>query len=78
VRRSARGKVVWTLYNSSDKLLRGELLAAAHRPVARYHDAWNDKPLTARSLGREDLITIEIAPGDCGCIVQQAPGPKQQ
>ncbi len=67
---AAKGKVVWTLYNTSDKLLSGELLSIAGTGESRYHDAWADKPLKARSFGGEDLIQIKIPAGGCGCVVQ--------
>ena len=67
---ATKGKVVWTLYNTSDKPLSGELLAIAGTGRSRYHDAWLDKPLKARSFGGEDLIQIKIPAGGCGCVVQ--------
>ncbi|MDP6633974.1 MAG: DUF6259 domain-containing protein [Phycisphaerae bacterium] len=63
-------KVVWTLYNRSDKPLSGEFLAIARTGESRYHDAWNDKPLKARSFGGEDIIRIEMPAGGYGCVVQ--------
>jgi hypothetical protein len=63
-------KVVWTLYNTSDKPLSGELLGIARTGRSRYHDAWTDKPLKPRSSGGEDLIPIDIPAQGCGCIVQ--------
>ena len=67
---SAGGKTVWTLYNSSAKPLSGELLAIARTGESRYHDAWSDKPLKARSVGGQDVLEIEIPAGGCGCVVQ--------
>jgi len=67
---AAKAKVVWTLYNTSDKPLVGELLAVARAGGARYHDAMTDKPLNARLAGGEDLIRIEIPAGGVGCVVQ--------
>jgi len=67
---AAGDKIVWTLYNSSDKPLSGELLAIARTGESRYHDAWSDKPLKVRSSGGEDLIRIDIPANGCGCIVQ--------
>ena len=67
---AAKSKVIWTLYNTSSKPLSGELLVIARTGKSRYHDAWSDKPLKARSIGGEDLIQIDIPANGCGCIVQ--------
>jgi hypothetical protein len=70
----ARPKVVWTLYNASDKPLRGELLEVTHVAGADYLDAWNGKPLTPRITGGRAVLRVNLLARGAGCVVQHRPG----
>lgn len=65
------GRTVWTLYNASQKRIADPVLRVAHTPRARYHDAWNDRPLTPDVIHDQAALTLDLAPGAAGCIVQQ-------
>ncbi|MEW6358215.1 MAG: DUF6259 domain-containing protein [Planctomycetota bacterium] len=62
-------KVVYTLYNSRHRTVRGPALRIARRPNVGYFDAWNNVKLDPRTDGDDDILSVEIGPRDVGCIV---------
>jgi hypothetical protein len=64
-------RTVWTLYNASSQTLSGELLAVTNKPNYRYYDAWNNQFLTPRISGTNAYLTLAVAPGGAGCVVQE-------
>ena len=66
-------KSVWTLWNANYRTARGALLTVPHVPGARYHDAWNDRPIKAHVDGQQATLTLEVGPRSVGCVVQQRP-----
>ncbi|MGI8550957.1 MAG: hypothetical protein ACR2PL_09255, partial [Dehalococcoidia bacterium] len=66
-------KTVWTLLNAGYHTLRGPLLVVAHRPGARYVDAWTGQPMAAKIRGRRAELSFAIGPRAVGCLVQEKP-----
>jgi hypothetical protein len=64
--------IVWTLYNAGAQTVTGELLAVPYNSSSTYYDAWNGQVLTPRISGTNAYLTLSIASGNAGCIVQQA------
>lgn len=68
-------RTVWTLYNASRQTATGELLMVPYSANSLYLDAWNAQRLTPRINGTNAYLTLSIAPGCAGCVVQErAPG----
>lgn len=65
-------KTVWTFLNTNYRTLRGDLLRVASRPGVEYWDAWNGRPIPARSEGGQTVLGLEIGPRSVGCVVQRA------
>lgn len=73
----ARNEVVWTLFNTAYRTMRGELLAVEHREGAEYYDAWNERAIPARVQEGWAFLTLEVGPRDAGCVVQRLPPDKR-
>ena len=43
----------------------------AHRPGARYVDAWTDQPVNVKIRGRQAELSFYIGPRSVGCLVQE-------
>jgi hypothetical protein len=64
-------RTVWTLYNASSNTVTGELLMVPYNANSLYYDAWNAQLLTPRISGTNAYLTLSIAPGSAGCVVQE-------
>lgn len=63
--------VVWTLFNAGAQACEGPALCVAHRPGARYLDAWSGRELTPRLTDDGSAeIQVKMGAGDIGCVVQ--------
>lgn len=67
---SGENRIVWTLYNSTDRPHEGSILRVRHNPGDRYTDSWNGAALLPDI--RDGWTTIELAlpAGAVGCVVQ--------
>ena len=63
-------KTVWTLFNANYRTIRGKLLVVPHREGARYHDAWNGRPVDATVEKGKATLTFAVGPRAVGCVVQ--------
>lgn len=63
-------ETVWTLYNSTNRTVRGTVLTVEHPAGARYHDAWSDRPLTPPIAQGVARIELELGPKAVGCVAQ--------
>jgi len=71
----AKDKVVWTLYNASDRALDGDLIEVAHAGAREYRDAWNRRRVRYRLSGNRAVLRLDLAPRSTGCIVQRKTAP---
>jgi hypothetical protein len=60
-------KIVYTLYNSRYRTVRGAQLCVP--PAARYYDAWHQCEAETKLAGQECVAHLEIGPHDVGCLV---------
>ena len=68
---STPAKTVWTLFNANHRTVRGNLMTVPHRDGARYHDAWNDRPVAAHISDGMARLSLDIGPRTVGCVVQE-------
>lgn len=62
------GKTCWTVYNTNQRTLRGEVIAVEHAPGAQYLDEITGKPLKTRVAGKTAYVTLDLAPRDVAVI----------
>lgn len=65
----AGAKQVVTLYNARHRSFEGEVLRFPHVEGMRFVDAWNNRPLTPRRDGPDDVVASSIEPLGVGCLV---------
>lgn len=66
-------EIVWTLYNANGRSVGKPVLRVPHVEGARYHDDWNDRPLTPEIRDGQAIISLELGPKSVGCLVQRLP-----
>jgi len=71
---SAPSETVWTLFNTTGRTVRGEILAAPHRPGAAYRDLWSNSPLQPRLDQGRAMLALELPPQSVGCVAQRTNG----
>jgi hypothetical protein len=64
---------LWTLYNTTDSPISGEVLTLDTVPDATWWDCWNDQVLTPETLDGFASIVLSLGPGEVGCVVEQRP-----
>ncbi|MCY2995716.1 MAG: DUF6259 domain-containing protein [Planctomycetota bacterium] len=67
---STAGKIVYTLYNSRHRTVRGPVLRLPHRAGVSYYDEWHGGPAHALLESGDDVISAELGPHGAGCVVQ--------
>ncbi|MCE5267921.1 MAG: DUF6259 domain-containing protein [Planctomycetaceae bacterium] len=65
----ATAKTVYTLYNSRNRTVRGEVLRIAGADHVTCFDEWNQRPASVRRDGADLIVSLEIGPHDVGCLV---------
>lgn len=63
-------KVVWTLYNATEKAKNRAVLRVPHRSGDRYTDRWNGVELNPVIKDGWATLIVEIKAKDVGCIIQ--------
>lgn len=66
----SRKRNLWTLFNTSDTRVSGNILKTPHIKGAVYFDAWNRRQLVPELVDGYDIIKLTIEAQDLGCIVQ--------
>ncbi|MEI6501774.1 MAG: hypothetical protein WCP21_12205, partial [Armatimonadota bacterium] len=65
-----KNRNLWTVYNGRPKTYSGVVLAIAHKPGAKYRDAWNGVPLTPVIKDGIAFLSLTLDPQQPGCVVQ--------
>lgn len=67
-RADGRGKTCWTVYNTTFRTLRAELLEVRHFPGAVYRDEFSGQAIPTRLAGETDVLRLDLGPRDVAVI----------
>jgi len=65
---SAENKVVFTVYNATQKDFVGELLSVVTKPDYHFVDLYNYRKLKIENKGGNTNVSLELSPRSAGCI----------
>jgi hypothetical protein len=72
-----RGKTCWTVYNTTFRTARGELLDVCHLPGTVYRDEFSGQAIPTRLEGETAILSLDIGPRDVAVISSVRPAAVQ-
>jgi len=72
-RADGNASTCWTVYNTTFRTAKGELMQVRHSPGATYRDEMTGEPVVVRTEGQQGTLSLSIGPRDVAVISRTIP-----